>query len=233
MNSGNKNKNKKMNIIITGASRGIGKELSLNFLEKGHSVFGLSRSEKLLQEVSNEKKYYYQNIDLSNSEEIKSLKIPFDKVDILINNAGILINKPFDELTEIDFINSLKVNYLAPITLIQTLKEYFTKNAHIVNISTMGAIQGSVKFSTLSAYGGSKAALCHLTEILSEEYKDTGIAINCLALGAVQTEMLESAFPDFKATISAKEMASFIVDFSLKGNKFFNGKIIPVSSSTP
>ena len=221
------------NIIITGASKGIGKELTKKFLQLGHRVLAIARTESNLREISNVENYYYKCIDLENSDEIKDMKIPFDKVDILINNAGILINKNFENLSEDDFIKSFKINYLAAIILIRTLESRFAENAHIINISTMGAIQGSVKFPTLSAYGGSKAALCHLTEILAEEWKEKSISINCLALGAVQTEMLSKAFPDFNAKISAEEMAEFISNFALKSHKLFNGKIIPISSTTP
>ncbi len=221
------------NIIITGASKGIGKELTIKFLELGHQVLALSRTEPDLVEIKKSDKYFYKSIDLENSEEIKSLQIPFEQVDVLINNAGILINKNFESLSENDFIKSMKINYLAPITLIQTLKNKFAENAHILNISTIGAIQGSVKFPTLSAYGGSKAALCHLTEILAEEWKNEKISINCLALGAVQTEMLSQAFPEYKSQISAEEMANFIADFALNSQKLFNGKIIEVSCTTP
>ena len=97
----------------------------------------------------------------------------------------------------------------------------------------MGGFQGSTKFAGLSAYSSSKSALSGLTECLAEELKDRNIAVNCLALGAVQTEMLGKAFPGYKAPLSAAKMAEFICEFALTGQLFFNGKIIPVSSTTP
>ena len=97
----------------------------------------------------------------------------------------------------------------------------------------MGGINGAAKFTGLSAYSSSKGAVNILTELLAEEYKEKGPSFNALAFGAVQTEMLEEAFPGLKAPISAKEIADFILDFSLQGQKYFNGKIIPVSSTTP
>jgi NAD(P)-dependent dehydrogenase (short-subunit alcohol dehydrogenase family) len=107
------------------------------------------------------------------------------------------------------------------------------KEGHVVSISSMGGVQGSVKFPGLSAYSSSKGAIITLTELLAEEYKETGPSFNVLALGSVQTEMLEEAFPGFKAPLSATEMAQYIMDFSLTGNKFYNGKILQVSSTTP
>ncbi len=97
----------------------------------------------------------------------------------------------------------------------------------------MGGVQGSLKFPGLSAYSSSKAAVITLTELLAEEYKESGPSFNVLALGAVQTEMLEEAFPGYKAPISAEKMAKYIADFSLSGNEFYNGKLLQVSSSTP
>ena len=97
----------------------------------------------------------------------------------------------------------------------------------------MGGVQGSMKFPGLAAYSSSKAAIITLTELLAEEYKTTGPSFNVLALGAVQTEMLEEAFPGYKANTSAQEMANYIYDFSLNGNAYYNGKLLQVSNSTP
>jgi len=103
----------------------------------------------------------------------------------------------------------------------------------VVTISSMGGIQGSMKFAGLAAYSSSKGAVITLSELLAEEYKEQGIAFNVLALGAVNTEMLQEAFPGYEAPISAAEMADYIANFALIGNKYHNGKVIQVSSSTP
>ena len=97
----------------------------------------------------------------------------------------------------------------------------------------MGGFQGSSKFPGLSAYSASKAALGNLTECLAEEFKEMGIAVNALALGAVKTEMLEEAFPGYVPPVNAQEMAGFMANFATSGHHFFNGKILPVSVSTP
>ncbi len=222
------------NIVITGGSRGIGRELVDHFLAEGHTVFTLARKIEDLQSI-NHHNFYVSSCDLRQVANIDKCfqQLPFDKVDILINNAGILIKKVFEENTYEDYLESFQVNYFAPARIIQMLEKRFNPHAHIVNISTMGAVQGSVKFPSLSVYGGTKASLVHLTEILAEEWKDKPLSINCLALGAVQTEMLAEAFPDYQAPLNAQEMAQFIANFALYQGKYFNGKIIPVSSSTP
>jgi len=127
------------------------------------------------------------------------------------------------------------VNVFAPALLI---KEVLQNNqpeqpTHVVNISSMGGFQGSAKFPGLSVYSSSKAAIANLTEVLAEEYKETNIRFNCLALGSVQTEMLKEAFPTYNSSMSAKKMAEFIIEFSINGSQYFNGKIIPVSLSIP
>ncbi len=222
------------NIIITGGSRGIGKALINKSLDEGNKVFSMARNTESF-EAQKHPNFQFVKCDLSQPEEITEMlqQIPFEKVDILINNAGLLVKKPFMLLNHQDFLDSFQVNYYAPVALIQGLSPIFNTDAHVVNISTIGGIQGSVKFPELSAYGGTKASLMQLTEILAEEWKDRPLSINCLALGAVQTEMLEEAFPGYQANISADEMAEFIYRFAVEQGPYFNGKILQVSNSTP
>tara|TARA_B100000780_G_scaffold267422_1_gene224479 strand:- start:5789 stop:6469 length:681 start_codon:yes stop_codon:yes gene_type:complete len=224
------------NVIITGSSRGIGFELVNLFSQNNYNVIALSRN------VSSISKLNLNNVstfstDLSDSDSInkaaKFIKNKFSSVDILINNAGKLINKPFIETSFEDFKSVYNVNVFGLAELIRLMLPSFTNTSHIINISSIGGIAGSSKFPGLSAYSSSKAALNVLTEMLYEEFKTSGPVINTLALGAVQTEMLEEAFPGYKAPLSSIEMANYIYDFSIKGHKYFNGKILPVSISNP
>jgi len=234
-----------MNIVITGASRGIGKALVRYFNKAGdHKLIAISRNRKHLEALIDECKSESIHdglmvipFDLS-SQSIQNELIPViakhvQTVDILVNNAGQLINKPFELLDEDDFNQMFNVNVKSVFLLIQSMIPLFAKNAHIVNISSMGGVQGSVKFPGLSLYSASKGAVAILTECLAEELKDRDIKVNCLSLGAVQTEMLQEAFPGYKAPVTAADMSRFIADFALTGHQFFNGKIIPVSISTP
>ena len=97
----------------------------------------------------------------------------------------------------------------------------------------MGGVQNSQKFPGLSVYSTSKGTLITLTQCLAEEFKDSGFKFNCLALGAVQTEMLNEAFPGFKAPVSSEQMGDFIANFYLQGAQYFNGQVIPVSIGSP
>jgi len=223
-------------IIITGTSRGIGFELALQFANNGHQVLAISRNTK--KELLTHPNISCLSIDISNQEEIfqveNFIKNSWNNaVDIVINNAGLLINKPFEQLTTTDFEQVYKVNVFAVAQLIQICIPYMKKGSHVVTISSMGGIQGSMKFPGLAAYSSSKGAVITLSELLAEEYKEKGIAFNVLALGAVNTEMLQEAFPGYQAPLSAKEMANYIFDFSLSGNNYYNGKVLQVSSSTP
>ncbi|PKH52702.1 short-chain dehydrogenase [Tenacibaculum sp. Bg11-29] len=224
------------NIVITGTSRGIGFELAQQFANEGHNVLALSRNTEPLKKI-NHKNITTISVDLSNNEDLKKattfIKKEWKTVDVLINNAGKLINKPFTDLTTVDFEEVYKVNVFAVAELTRLLIPFLTKGSHVVTVSSMGGIQGSMKFPGLAAYSSAKGAVITLSELLAEEYKEQQIAFNVLALGAVQTEMLEEAFPGYVAPLSAKEMANYIFDFSLTGNKFYNGKVLQVSSSTP
>jgi 3-oxoacyl-[acyl-carrier protein] reductase len=224
------------NIVITGTSRGIGFELAKMFADNGHQVLAISRNTKPLS-VLNHKNISVISVDISKNSDVEKvtsfIKNNWKKVDVLINNAGKLINKPFTDLTSNDFLEVYKVNVFGVAELTKNLLPFLQKGSHVVTISSMGGIQGSTKFPGLAAYSSAKGAVITLSELLAEEYKEQQIAFNVLALGAVQTEMLAEAFPDYKAPLSAEEMANYIYDFSLTGNKFYNGKVLQVSSTTP
>lgn len=226
------------NIIITGTSRGIGYALVKYFTEKNHMVLAISRDTRTLDNLQKE----YSNLSVLQVEiteekgiekAIRFVANNWEKVDILIHNAGKLIHKPFFKTSYDDFLNVYKVNVFAVAELTKAILPFLKKGSHVVAISSMGGIQGSMKFAGLAAYSSSKGAVITLMELLAEEYKNSGISFNVLALGAVQTEMLSEAFPDYKAPIKATEMAKYIGDFSLTGNEFYNGKVLQVSNSTP
>lgn len=224
------------NIIITGTSRGIGFELVHLFASQGHNVLALSRNAQPVNNLN------FDNIssfafDLCEEEDYKKveqfIEDEWTHVDILINNAGLLLNKPFAETTFKDFSKVYETNVFGVSEMTRIVLPFMKNDGHVLTISSMGGIQGSMKFAGLAAYSSSKGAVITLSELLAEEYKDTGPQFNVLALGAVQTEMLQEAFPDYQAPTTAKEMASYVHDFSLNGNKYYNGKVLQVSNSTP
>lgn len=234
-----------MNIIITGASSGVGFEAVIELILSGsHKVIALARSQDKLERLleiahglNPDCQLFALKFDIVHDDYEglqQFIASQFDnRVDVLINNAGVLINKPFTELLETDFVEMLQSNFIGHVRAIQALLPLMPSGAHILNIGSMGGFQGSAKFAGLSAYSASKAALHTLTECLAQELIEQGIKVNCLALGSAQTEMLEQAFPGYESPVMAFEMGKYIADFALTGSKFFNGKIIPVAATTP
>jgi short-subunit dehydrogenase len=229
-----------MNIVVNGGTRGIGKEI-INFLAQdiSNQIFVTGRNEKTLNSLS----VRYKNVksfsldmslfDIQYKKFRAAVSNYFERVDILINIAGFLISKDFLQTTNDEARLIMETNFFGPASLIRILKPIMSSGSHIVNISSMGGFQGSAKYKGLSYYSASKAALACLTECLATEFTEFGISVNCLALGAVQTEMLDEAFPGYKAPVDAKQMAEFISGFALTGHKFFNGKILPVALGNP
>ena len=221
------------NIWITGASRGIGYSTAQLFLEMGHRVIILTRNTQAVEGLS---ALYPETLYICTTDllALEKSEYPDYPVDILINNAGALVNRPFSDITREDLMKVYGTNVFGPIQLIQNLMPKFSSDAHIVNISSVGGVTGSVKFPGLSAYSSSKGAMTILTECLQAEFGDsTSWSFNCLALGAVQTEMLEEAFPGYVAPIDAAAMAAYICGFALNNHRVMRGRVVEVAMSTP
>ncbi|MCG9912173.1 MAG: SDR family oxidoreductase [Flavobacteriales bacterium] len=221
-------------ILITGIGRGLGASLAKRLLQDENiTVVGTTRSafprfahDRLISVSVNTTS---DKVDFT--ELLKALE-PI-KLNAVIHNAAVLINKPFGDYSEEEVKELFQVNFFNPFLMTQQLIPFMASGSHIVHIGSMGGFQGSMKFPGLSAYSASKGALGILTECLAEELKTLDIRVNCLALGSVNTEMLAEAFPGYKAPLNPDEMADFIYDFVLNGHRFFNGKTLPVSVSVP
>lgn len=230
-----------MHYILTGATRGIGYATLLALAQQPeHRIVALVRQPATLAAIQEA----YPNIkaiaiDLAAPKTNfvpaleQAMRFLDHKVGVLINNAATLCNKNFLDLQPEDIAESFAINFNSIVYLIQILQPYFTTPSHIVNIGSMGGFQGSQRFGGLSLYTATKAALGNLSESLAVELEQYDIKVNCLALGAVQTDMLQAAFPDYNTEQTPQKMAQFIADFATKGHQFFNGKIIPVSTQTP
>ncbi len=225
--------------LVTGASKGIGYHTVLNLAKSGARVFAVSRTEGMLGQLENpgiKNSIHIIMEDLTSASGIGNVLKHLDKVDALdglINNAGALLNKPFMDTSIEEWKEQFEVNFFSVVNLIRSLKSKFQKGSHIVNISSMGGFQGSQKFPGLSAYSAAKGALSILTESLSTEFSSEGISVNCLCLGAVQTQMLEQAFPGYQAPVQPEEMGKFIADFTKNAHSYMNGKVIPVALNNP
>ncbi|MCK7533644.1 MAG: SDR family oxidoreductase [Marinilabiliales bacterium] len=193
-----------MNIVITGASSGIGREVALSLAqEPDHRIYAIARSEEALRslaEACQNRNIIPVPLDITGDRSLlrgleKRLSEEAGRVDILINNAGYLVNKPFEEHTGDEIASLVAVNFISAAAMMAELLPLMVRGSHVLNIGSMGGFQGSMKFAGLSYYSASKGALAILTECLAAEYADRGISFNCLCPGAVQTEMFSQAFP--------------------------------------
>ncbi len=236
-----------MNVLITGASQGLGRALATALTSDGHKVVLLARNRRKLEELAAE-------LNGRAGEELAQV-LPFDladladlemefsgmleklcpQLDVLVNNAGAMFRKSFSEVSMKEAKSLFETNFFAPAMLTRLCLPLMKNSTlkHVVNISSMGGFQGSVKFGGLAYYSASKAALGILSECLAEELKDEGLKVNALALGSAQTPMLEATFPGYEAPLQAADMAAFLKWFVLEGGRYFNGKILPVALSTP
>ncbi len=231
-----------MNIIVSGGSKGIGREVVLSLAtDKDNQIMVTGRDEDRLKELLSEcvnENVSYLKMDISELEKeskpvIEEVYNRFSRVDIVINIAGLIVVNDFMKQSDQEARNMMETNFFGPAAFIKLIVPLMPAGSHIVNISSMGGFQGSSKYRGLSYYSASKAALSCLSECLALELAETGISVNCLALGSVQTEMFETAFPEFKAPLGPKEMAEFISYFAVNGNKYFNGKVLPVAVNNP
>ncbi|PHI20147.1 short-chain dehydrogenase [Lewinellaceae bacterium SD302] len=229
--------------LITGASRGMGRALALELMrDAGVRVLGVARNKvalRKLEELAGSETYpgvfIAGNFDLTELDEdiFQDWLRPYLPLTGLVNNAGLLINEPFDSMDERKWKEIFEINLFTPVKLCKLLQNSFVRGGHIVNIGSMGGFQGSSKYNGLAAYSASKAALTGFSECLAEEWRNKGVGVNCLAMGAVQTEMLETAFPGYEAPINDEEAADFLKWFLTKGKRFFNGKVLPVALQNP
>ena len=225
--------------LVTGASRGIGFELVKYLADQNHQVTVAARTESKLSSLHELYPEQVQPlaVDITTKEGrgkiVNFLERKYLTLDGVVHNAGLLINKAFEDLTEEDWQNQLDVNLLAPVFLTKKLLPYLNSGSHILNIGSMGGYQGSSKFPGLTGYSVAKGALSIFTECLAAELNDRNIVSNCLCLGAVQTEMLENAFPGMQAPVQPDEMGEYISNFLLTAHKFYNGRVLPVSLADP
>ncbi len=230
-------------VIVTGAGRGVGLQTVLSLRrDHGASVLALARNEEQLRQLVSATARMpgalsTLQVDLTSKEAVPAIlgALGGDHVSGLVNNAGLFMKRSFGDWTMEDLAEVFKVNAHLPFLLVQALRERFTPAhpAHVVNIASMGGFQGAAKFPDLAGYSASKSALVGYTECLAEEMKDRGVRCNCLALGAVDTEMFREAFPGFQAPMTAMEVGKFIAYFVLEGHNLFNGKVLPLALSTP
>ncbi len=216
-------------VLVTGASRGVGRATALELAALGASVHATSRGSFALEHCSTHR------LDHTSADSRRAFvaELKGTALDAVVLNAGALISKPFRDLSAEDFHLMATVNWSAQALLVQDLLPMLAPGAHVVFISSMGGFQGASKYPGLLAYATSKMAMAGLAESMQVELGPEGFFFNTLCLGAVQTEMLAEAFPDYQASTSPKMMGLTVANFALNGHQTQAGQVIPMTKSNP
>jgi NAD(P)-dependent dehydrogenase (short-subunit alcohol dehydrogenase family) len=233
-----------MKAIITGTSRGVGKAVAEALISRSDTpvhLLCISRTESTIDAEMGHPgstiHYLQADIfkDIENISSYVTQELEWNQINILFHNAGVLKNELFETTGQKEILQMFQTNAIGPYLLTQALLSKLNQAtwAHVVCTGSMGGVAGSVKFPGLSAYSMSKSAIHTMVQCLAEEFKESSIRFNAIALGAVQTEMLAHAFPGYEAKITPEKIAQFIVDFLVEGHKYMNGKVLPLSVSTP
>lgn len=233
-----------MKVLIIGASSGLGEETTKILSKRADisALFLVSRNKEKLSALkveveSNGKECDYLSLDLIQTDLIESKLSSFlsnRDIDVLFFNAGTLVNGRLVDTSQMDVAKTFATNTIA---FIETWKAVYpviksSSKAQVITSGSMGGVQGSVKFPGLAAYSASKSALASLCEVLAVEHEEERIIFNCLAFGSINTKMLQEAFPDYACEVSPEDMANYVVNF-MTGPRLFNGKVLPVSITTP
>lgn len=175
----------KKNILITGASQGIGLAIAKHFA-KNHNVYVVSRNEEKLKQLCKENSFAgYFALDLTKETTINL------QADVLINNAGVYYYSPIEKMKEEEILNSIKLNTLAPYMLIKNVVPYMKKQqfGRIINIGSISGVMGE---ANASAYSMTKASLIGLTKSLALELAQDNITVNIINPGWVDTELINN-----------------------------------------
>jgi NAD(P)-dependent dehydrogenase (short-subunit alcohol dehydrogenase family) len=190
-------------VMITGASRGLGRALSLACAREGAALVVNSRNEDSLKPVAGEAEGAGAEVlavaaDVSVEEDVEKLVNEavgrFGEVDVLINNAGLLGPRvPIEEYPESEWRQVIDANLTAPFLLAKSVIPHMPEGGSIINVTSGVSIEGRAEWG---AYSVSKFGVEGLTQILAAELKDRGIRVNSVDPGGMRTEMRAAAYPD-------------------------------------
>ena len=230
---------------MTGAGRGIGRCIALTLARNGVRMSLAARTEAQLQALQAEIEALGGEAasfptDVSRETDVIALVrntvARYDRLDILINNAGIGIFKPFAETTTEEWDRAMAVNARGPFLLCREALPYLKQSdwATIINVMSVSSRKGYV---TQGAYGASKHALMGMTKVLAKEVQEDGIRVHALCPGAVDTEMLAAARPDLmggSSLIQPQELADIVLFLvTHRGNAMIDQINIRRAVSTP
>ncbi len=236
------------NVLITGGTRGIGEAISREFAKKGYNlIINYVNSKEKAVKLKNELEEKYNidvltiQADLADEKEIKNMVDialnKFGKIDVLVNNAGIIIDKEFEDKTIEDWKQTLNINLIAPFILTKLIGKEMVKNKSgaIINISSINGI--NTYHPSCVDYDASKSGLISLTYDSAVEFSPY-VRVNCIAPGWVNTEMNKELSEDFvkeeterilvKRFAEPEEIAKVATFLASDDASFINSTVIKV-----
>jgi fengycin family lipopeptide synthetase B len=223
--------------IVTGAGRGIGRAIALRMAGLGANVVLISRSGGQLDEVrsailSSGGTSLTITADVSEKRDVdritESVRAQFGRIDILINNAGHVAVGTIAQLSHEDFERMLDVNIRAIYLCCRAAWDDLARNRGvIINLSSMSAFD---PFAGLGAYGASKMFVNFYTRVLADEGAPLGIRAYAIAPGAVETDMLRGAFPDFPRdqALQPEDIADLAVKMLAPDCPYTSGEVVKI-----
>lgn len=232
-------------VLVTGSSRGIGKEIAVSYAKEGYNiVLNCIKNKEKLDETLEEIKKFNKNVlgivaDVSKYNQVKEMeakiKEKFGSVDVLINNAGISYIGLFSEMNENDWLRVIESNLLSVINCSQVFSKAMIqkKEGSIINISSVWGLKGA---SCEAVYSASKGGVNAFTESLAREFSLSGIRINAIACGIIDTQMNSCFSKEEKEALleevplnrfgTPKEVAELCLFLSSEKSSYITGEII-------
>jgi len=175
-------------ILITGTSRGIGRYLAEKFLERGWIVYGCSRHDV---EIDN-KNYFHCILDVADEDEVKHYIKFIDKIDVLINNAGIASMNHFLLTTKKKAVEIMNTNFIGTFLFSREVAKLMLRQKKGGQIINFSSIATSWNIEGEAVYAASKAAVETFSQTISSDLFETGVNINCIAPGLVETDLTKN-----------------------------------------
>lgn len=225
-------------VLITGGGSGIGAACAAEFFRRGRSVVLTGRTAARLEETARALGAADRVLALPGDagdetfarRAFAAARRRFGTVDVLVNNAAFLVKKSFVDTTAAEWDAVMRTNLRGPFLFSRELLR--APGRVIVNIGSLGGVQGTEKFPGLSAYTASKSGLTGLTAALAVEARPLGVSVFCVAPGAVDTAMLRKAAPGLKAGAAPSDIARVVADLAESGSRdLLSGAIISLDTN--
>lgn len=220
-------------VLITGGGSGIGAACAEEFLRRGRPVVVVGRTASRLRSVKGALALAGDVGDEAFARRaFAAARRRFGSVDILVNNAAHLVKKSFVDTTAAEWDETMRTNLRGPFLFSREFLRAAKPGRAIVHIGSLGGVQGTQKFPGLSAYTVSKHGVTGLAAAMAVEARPLGVAVFCVAPGAVDTAMLRKAAPGLKAGAIPSDIARVVADLAESARPdLLSGAVIPLDTN--